>query len=326
MVLFGLFVAALNQNPLEVYALIYRGAFASAFSWQNTLVRAAPLILTALCVALPAQVGLMVIGGEGALVLGGLAAAVIGHLLGGAAPLASELAMAAGAMAVGAAWIGLAGALRHYRGVNETISSLLLTYIAIAVFNHLVEGLLRDPASLNKPSTMPIGAANMLGHLPGLDVHWGLGFGVIFCVAMYVLVARTTVGFALRIVGGSGRAARLAGLPVGGLVLAACGLGGAAAGLAGMVEVAAVHGTANASLIAGYGYGGILIAFIARQQPLAIVPVAVLVGGISASGGMLQRRLDLPDATVLVLQGVAFMVILASEALYGRLKVFRPAA
>jgi len=326
MVLFGLFVAALNQNPLEVYALIYRGAFASAFSWQNTLVRAAPLILTALCVALPAQVGLMVIGGEGALVLGGLAAAVIGHLLGGAAPLAIELAMAAGAMAVGAAWIGLAGALRHYRGVNETISSLLLTYIAIAVFNHLVEGLLRDPASLNKPSTMPIGEANMLGHLPGLDVHWGLGFGVIFCVAMYVLVARTTVGFALRIVGGSGRAARLAGLPVGGLVLAACGLGGAAAGLAGMVEVAAVHGTANASLIAGYGYGGIFIAFIARQHPLAIVPVAVLVGGISASGGMLQRRLDLPDATVLVLQGVAFMVILASEALYGRLKIFRPAA
>jgi len=326
MVLFGLFVAALNQNPLEVYALIYRGAFASAFSWQNTLVRAAPLILTALCVALPAQVGLMVIGGEGALVLGGLAAAVIGHLLGGAAPLAIELAMAAGAMAVGAAWIGLAGALRHYRGVNETISSLLLTYIAIAVFNHLVEGLLRDPASLNKPSTMPIGEANMLGHLPGLDVHWGLGFGVILCVAMYVLVARTTVGFALRIVGGSGRAARLAGLPVGGLVLAACGLGGAAAGLAGMVEVAAVHGTANASLVAGYGYGGILIAFIARQQPLAIVPVAVLVGGISASGSMLQRRLDLPDATVLVLQGVAFMVILASEALYGRLKIFRPAA
>ena len=91
-------------------------------------------------------------------------------------------------------------------------------------------------------------------------------------------------------------------------MLVACSLGGAAAGLAGMVEVAAVHGSANASLIAGYGYAGILVAFIARQNPLAIVPVAVLVGGISASGGMLQRRLDLPDATVLVLQGVAFML------------------
>jgi simple sugar transport system permease protein len=91
-----------------------------------------------------------------------------------------------------------------------------------------------------------------------------------------------------------------------------------------MVEVAAVHGTANASLIAGYGYAGILVAFIARHHPLAIVPVAVLLGGISASGGMLQRRLDLPDATVLVLQGVAFMVILASEALYGRIRLFAP--
>jgi simple sugar transport system permease protein len=97
-------------------------------------------------------------------------------------------------------------------------------------------------------------------------------------------------------------------------------------GLAGMVEVAAVHGSANASLIAGYGYAGIVIAFIARHHPLAIVPVAVLVGGLGASGGMLQRRLDLPDATVLVLQGVLFMLILASETLYGRLRVFRGAA
>ena len=324
MLVFGVFMAVLSQNPLEVYALIYQGGFASAFSWQNTLSRAAPLVLTALCVAVPAQAGLMVIGGEGALVLGGLSAAVTGHLLAGAAPVAVKLAMAAAGMIAGGLWIALAGALRQYRGVNETISSLLLTYIAIAVFNHVVEGPLRDPASLNKPSTTPIGDVNMLGQLPGLDVHWGLGWGIIFCATMAVLMRHTTQGFALRIVGGNARAARLAGLPVARLVLFACFLGGAAAGLAGMVEVAAVHGSANASLVAGYGYAGILVAFIARQNPLAIVPVAILLGGISASGGMLQRRLDLPDATVLVLQGVAFLLILASETLYGRFKVFRP--
>src|SRR5213593_111918 len=323
MVVFGLFMAALGQNPLEVYELIYRGAFASAFSWQNTLARAAPLILTALCVALPAQAGLMVIGGEGALVLGGLAAAVVGHLLVGVPPLGVKLAMALAGMLAGAAWIALAGALRQYRGVNETISSLLLGYIAIAVFNHFVEGPLRDPASLNKPSTTPIGDANMVGSLPGLDVHGGLGFGLVFCLVTYVLVKHTTYGFALRIVGGNARAARLAGLPVGAIVLAACALGGAAAGLAGMVEVAAVHGSANASLIAGYGYAGILVAFMARHNPLAILPVALLVGGLGASGGMLQRRLDLPDATVLVLQGLAFMLILASETLYGRGRIGR---
>jgi ABC-type uncharacterized transport system permease subunit len=326
MAVFGLFMAVIGQNPLEVYGLIYKGGFASAFSWQNTLSRAAPLILTALCVALPAQAGLMVIGGEGALVLGGLAAAVVGHWLADTGPVAVKFAMALAGLAMGGLWVALCGALRQYRGVNETISSLLLTYIAIALFNHIVEGPLRDPASLNKPSTTPIGDANMLGNFPGLDVHWGLGFGLIFCVAMYVLIRHTTYGFALRIVGGNARAARLAGLPVNRLVIAACFLGGAAAGLAGMVEVAAVHGNANASLIAGYGYTGILVAFIARQNPLAIVPVAILLGGISASGGMLQRRLDLPDATVQVLQGVAFLMILASETFYGRLKIFRPAA
>jgi simple sugar transport system permease protein len=324
MVVFGLFMAALGQNPLEVYALIYKGAFASAFSWQNTLSRAAPLILTALCVALPAQAGLMVIGGEGAVVLGGLTAAVVGHLLSGAAPVGVKVSMALGGMIVGGLWIALAGALRQYRGVNETISSLLLTYVAVALFNHFVEGPLRDPSSLNKPSTANIGDVNMIGSLPGLDIHWGLGFGVVFCVAMHVLVRSTTYGFALRIVGGNPRAARLAGLPVGALVLTACLLGGAAAGLAGAVEVAAVHGSANASLIAGYGYAGILVAFIARQNPLAIVPVAVLVGGLSASGGMLQRRLDLPDATVQVLQGMAFLMILAGETMFGRLKLFQP--
>jgi len=324
LLVFGVFMRIVGHDPLEVYRLIYQGGFGSGFAWQNTLSRAAPLILAALCVALPAQAGLMIIGGEGALVLGGLAAAVLGHLLTGAPPLAVKLAMALGAMLAGGLWIVAAGALRHYRGINETISSLLLTYIAIALFNHLVEGPLRDPASLNKPSTHPIGDASMLGSFPGLDVHWGLGFGLVFCVIMYVLVRHTTWGFGLRIVGGNVRAARLAGLPVGKLLLAACFLGGAAAGLAGMAEVAGVHGNANASLMAGYGYAGILVAFIARQNPLAVLPVAVLLGGISASGGMLQRRLDLPDATVLVLQGMAFVLILASETLYGRIRLFKP--
>jgi len=97
---------------------------------------------------------------------------------------------------------------------------------------------------------------------------------------------------------------------------------GTAAGLAGMVEVAAVHGKANASLAAGYGYTGILVAFLARQSPLAILPVALLLGGISASGGLLQRTCNLPDATVNVLQGMLFVVILASETYRGKVDWF----
>jgi len=326
LLLFGVFVALGGHDPIAVYKALYVGGFGTRFSIEGTLTQASPIILTALCTAVPARVGLLVIGGEGALVLGGLAAVLCATAVAAAPGPIGALVALLGGVCVGALWIAAVGALKHWRGVNETISSLLLNYIAIAIFNHLVEGPLKDPASLNKPSTAPLPEAVMIGRFLGLDVHWGLGFGVIAGVLLYVLVGHTTTGFALRIVGGNTRAARLAGLPVGALVLLACALGGAAAGLAGMVEVAAVHGSANASLIAGYGYGGILIAFIARQNPLAVLPVAVLVGGIAASGGMLQRRLDLPDATVLVFQGLAFVTILASEALYGRLRVFQPPA
>src|SRR6202035_2409438 len=101
-----------------------------------------------------------------------------------------------------------------------------------------------------------------------------------------------------------------------------CAIAAACAGLAGFFEVAAIQGRANASLASGYGYTGILVAFLARHNPLAIIPVGFLLGGIEASGGLLQRRLDLPDATVLVLEGVLFIVILFSETFYGRFRIF----
>jgi simple sugar transport system permease protein len=321
-VIFGGFVALAGADPFEVYVQMYRGAFGSWFSVQNSLQRAAPLMLTGLCTALPARLGLIVIGGEGALYVGGVAAAAVASTLTGWSPYPVLGVMALSAMLFGALWIGAAGALRAKRGVNETISSLLLSYIGIAVCNHLIEGPLRDPQSLNKPSTLHIGEPNTLGNLPGLDVHYGLLYGIVACVLAWLLMDHSVFGFAARIVGGNVRAARLSGLAVPRLLISVCALAGAAAGLAGMLEVAAVHGNANASLVAGYGYTGILVAFLARHSPLSILPVAVVLGGISASGGLLQRTCNLPDATVSVLQGILFVVILGSESYRGRFRWF----
>lgn len=321
---FSIFLLALGKSPADFVFLVWKGAFGSLFSLQNTLQRAAPLLLTALCVAIPAQLGLVIIGGEGALVLGGLAATVMALPLNGLWPPLVQLAMALAGAAAGGLWIAITGFLRARRGLNETVVSLVMSYIGIALFNHVVEGPLRDPASLNKPSTWGIGDANMLGPLPGTDLHPGLPVGVVACIVAWVLIYRTAWGFGARVTGGNLRAAMLQGLPVARLIVLACALGGACAGLAGMIEVAAVHGRANASLIAGYGYAGILIAFLARHNPLAIMPMAVLLGGIGAAGGLLQRRMDLPDATVVVLQGFIFVAILASETLYGRIRWFQP--
>ena len=323
-VLFGVFLSLLGKPPLQLVEIVWRGGFGSAFALGNSLQRAAPLLFAALCVALPARLGLVVIGGEGAIVLGGLAAAAAAQPLSALpAPLAIPL-MASAAALVGAVWIGAVGWLQAYRGVNATISSLLLSYIAVALANHLIEGPLRDPSSLNKPSTLPVGEGQMLAPMPGIGVHWGLGCGVIACVLAYLLMDRTTLGFAARIAGGNVRAAQIQGLPVGRLIVGFTALGGAFAALAGFFEVIAVQGTANGTLAAGYGYTGILVAFLARQNPIAIVPVAVLLGGIEASSGLIQRRMQLPDATVLVLEGLLFLLVLTSETLYGRFKLFSP--
>lgn len=322
--LFSIFLASLGHSPAAFYELVWRGGFGTPFSWRNTLQRAAPLILTALAVAIPARIGLTIIGGEGAVVLGGLAAAAVAIPLAGNVPSYALLAaMALVSCAVGAVWIGLAGYLRHARNVNETISSLLLAYIAIAILNFTVEGVLRDPASLNKPSTPSIGRENMLALVPGFDVPWGLVVGILVAIGLYLLMSRTVFGFAARVTGGNPRAARAQGLPVGQLVVACTAIAGACAGLAGFFEVAGIHGNANAALAAGYGYTGILVAFLARHNPIAVVPVAILFGGIAAAGGLIQRRMGLPDATVLLLQATVFVVLLASETLYGRFRFFK---
>src|SRR6478672_6771791 len=136
LVLFGVFMALTGRNPFAVYREMFRGSFGTWFSFQNTLQRAAPLMLTALATALPLRLGLVVLGGEGAMVLGGLAAATVAvHLH---TPTSVKVGMLIAGALVGGGWVAIAGGLRAYRGVNETISTLLLNYIAIALLNHLV--------------------------------------------------------------------------------------------------------------------------------------------------------------------------------------------
>ncbi|MDQ1471014.1 MAG: ral nucleoside transport system permease protein [Bryobacterales bacterium] len=320
MIVFGIFCALAGANPLLVYASLWKAGFGSWYSWQNTLVRASPLLLCGLCTSLPARAGIIVIGNEGALVVGGLGAISAGLATLSMPPWFCLVTMGIAAMLCGGLWIAFSVALQHYRGVSAVISGLLLNYLAIAFMNQLIEGPLRDPSSLNNPATYPLTPDHRLAYFSGTHVHHGILFGVIACLIAWILVDRTTFGFSLKISGGNVRTAQLVGLPVGKLVVIAGFLGGACAGLAGMIEVAAVHGRGNESLNAGYGYVGILVAFLSRQSPLGVLVVSVMVGGLLASGGMLQRAHDLPDATITVLQGILFLFILLSDTVYGRFR------
>ena len=294
---------------------------------QNTLQRSAPLILTALAVAMPARIGLVMIGGEGALVLGGFASAAIAiPLVAGASAAGSRrwLVMAVAGARSARVWVGIVGFLRHARGVNETISSLLLTYIGIAIMNFFVEGSLRDLTNPNKPSTMPIGDAYMVGKIPGTDVHWGLAVGIVLAIVLHVLL----VAHDLRLCGARQRrqCARRAG----------AGAAGRQADRHLLHDRRRLRRPRRASSRSRRSRAAPMprsspataspaswSPFLARHNPLAIIPVAIMFGGIVASGGLIQRRMDLPDATVLVLQGLTFVVLLVSETLYGRFKIFQ---
>jgi simple sugar transport system permease protein len=375
LVLFALYMLIrYGVGPLELYSTMYKGSFGAMVSIQNSLLGAAGLTLVALCTALPSRVGLVIIGGDGALALGGLAAAMTGLALkpppcapleGGAQPelhLTVLLAMALAGMTAGAMLIALAGLLRHWRGVNETISSLLLSLTALGVFKFLAEGPWRDPnpTSANKPSTAPIFVdtdgsivpllgsirfpewlGNALDQVPYLgegfrlmetalgQVHWGFALGVILCVLTWLLMYHTTFGFAARMVGGNVKAAQAAGLPVGWILLVTCLLAGAAAGLAGAVEIAAIQGQANASLFekSGLTLGlmGVLVAFLARHNPLGVIVVSIMIGGVLESSSMMQRALPgVKDSAAQALLGILMVMIILSETLYGRFRLFLP--
>jgi general nucleoside transport system permease protein len=196
---------------------------------------------------------------------------------------------------------------------------LLLNYIAIAILMHMVSGPIRDYTATLKAQSWSIPLGFMVGNIPGWSVHWGLVIGISACFFLFIVLRYTVLGFSMDVAGGNMRAAQMSGVPIGRLMLLSCFLGGGAAGLAGGLEVVAVHGAASESLAVRFGYTGILVAFLARQNPLAVIVVALIMGGISASGGLLQRRFDMPDAATVVLQGIIFLCVLASNTLYGRL-------
>jgi simple sugar transport system permease protein len=305
-----------SAKPLDLY-FTYQGAFGTWFSWQNTLTRAAPLILTALCTALPAQLGMVIIGGEGALLIGALAATGAALTMQSAPPLVVQLAMVGAGMAGGGLWIMLAGGLRQYRGVNETISSL---FWSTRARHPQSSGRGHDARSRQPQQTLDARDRRRQHDRQHTRHRRALGTGVRRDRRRRVLHPDLSHRVRLRSQGGRRQHARRQDRgPRRQQADPDDLLSGGRRPDAGMVEVAAGQGRTNANLAAGYGFTGILVAFLARQNPLAVIPVAILLGGISASGGLLQRRLGLPDASVQVLQGIIFVFVLASEALYGRI-------
>lgn len=311
MVVFGLFIALRGEQPVAALQAIWESAAGDTDALGETFVRAAPLLLGALAVVVPARAGLFNIGGEGQLVMGAVGAAGVSQTLGGAAPSWLTLTlMTIGAAALGAAWAGLAAVARQAFATNEAITTLLLNYLAALVLTWLVFVPWKDPTSLGQAYSEPLDDASRFGILWGNRVHVGVLVALAAAGLVWFALSRTRWGFRLKVLGGNPEAARRAGFGVGGLAVGAMVCGGALAGVGGMVEIAGVEGRLRPDLLAGFGYSAFLASWLARHDPLKAIAASVLLGGIIVGGFGLKIATGLSGGAVDVLTALVLLAVL----------------
>ena len=296
-------------------AALWRGAFGSWYALTSaTLVRATPLIIIGLGLALAFRAGAFNIGGEGQFYAGAIAATWIGLHVGGLPSPLAGAAVLAGALLAGALWVAVPVLLQVRYGVLEVISTLLLNFVAEALTSLLVQGPLQEQQR-TYPQSDPIAEAARLPLLPGTRLHGGLLLALLGAVLLHWIFSRTLWGFRLRAVGLGPRAAEIVGRVDSRRMAAfALMLSGGIAGLAGGVEVAGVSYALFQNLSPGYGFTAIAVALLGRLHPLGVVLAGLLFGALEAGAGAMQREAGVPAVAVYVVEAVVILAVLLAEA------------
>ena len=277
---------------------------------SDVLVRATPLALTGLAVAIAFRGGVWNIGADGQFLAGATLAAWIGVMI-GATHVALPLALLAGA-AAGAIWAGIAAVLRSRFGVLEVISTIMLNFVAAFGVSYLVRGPLQEPTHVY-PQTSSIGNAAQLPVLvPGTRIHAGVLVALVLAAVAWWAMRHTAAGFRLRATGANPFAARSAGLvDAERVTMRAFLLSGALAGLAGAVEVCGVTYALYENLSPGYGYTAIAVALLARLNPIGTFIAAILFGALEVAASALQREAAIPSTTATVVEAAVILVVIA---------------
>jgi general nucleoside transport system permease protein len=315
MLLGAMVLACMGTHPGKAYLEMAQGAFGSVYGLSETLVKATPLLLAGLGVGVAFRAGVWNIGAEGQLYMGAIGGTWLALTCSGLpTPLLLPLMIVA-ASAAGAFWGLIPAVLRTRWRVNEIITSLMCNYIAILWVDFLVYGPWKDPRAFGFPFSPPLPQSGLLPSIPGSRVHLGLLLGLLAAAALAVLLRRTRLGYEIRIIGLSPSTARYAGMNLSRITLLVMALSGGLAALAGVCEVAGVQGRLKHGLSPGYGYTAIIVAWLARLDPWATIPVSVLLGGLLVGSDMLQIAMNLPVAVAYLLQGLILFALLGVEVL-----------
>ena len=319
----GLIVAA-GAEVIPAYGALFAGAFGSPFNSVETLVKAAPMVFTGLAVAVAFRAKFWNIGAEGQLLAGAMAAAFIGGLEGLPVWSLAPLMILAGAIA-GGLWASVPATLKVRYQVDDVVATLMLNFVMFYAMMALLDGPWTDPLS-GYPDSPDI---RMDAEFPILlertRLHLGVALAFACAVLVWLLMSRTTLGFAIRAVGENARAAAHAGIPVNRVVFVTAVISGALAGLAGVGEVAGMHYQVMASLSPGYGYTGIVIAMLARLNPLGVLPSALFFAAIATGAETMSRKTGVPVFLADIIQGASLVCMLVALLFANfRVRIKRP--
>jgi ABC-type uncharacterized transport system permease subunit len=309
----GLMLIAMGINPLSAYLQILKGAFGSLNAITEDLVYATPIILTALAVILAFRCGLWNLGADGQLYLGAIATVGLGFNTLGLPDPALLPVMGLAAFTAGALWAALPAVLRLKFGASEVIVTIMMNFLAVTVATYLVGG---PWASGITPATAPIVPA---GYLPILIGGTRLNASFLIAIAAAVILSfvmrRLVFGYRLRTIGKNINAARYAGMPVNKIRFLSFTCAGGLAGLAGFGEVAGIYHNLPNGLSPNFGFTGIVVALLARLNPVWAVVVAVALAALSVGSGGMQRAMGVPVSLVSILEATLILLVLATRLL-----------
>lgn len=305
-----------GENPFTVYRTMFDGAFGSGYRRSETLVKTIPLLLTGLGVSVAFRMQLWNIGAEGQIYFGAVFATWVA--LFGLADSPSWVvipAMMLAGLIGGGLWGAIPGVLRGFLGVNETITSLMLNYVAIGFSSWLVHGPWKNPLGFGFPGTETFGPETYLPTWGTTRVHLGLVFGLVAAVILYLVFQRTRWGYEITVAGHSTRVAKYAGMATARNIVVVMIVSGALAGLAGMSEVAGIGHSLQRELSPGYGYTAIIVAWLGRLNPFGIILVAWLLAALVVGGEQIQISMGLSSSVAAMLQGVILFFLLGGDIL-----------
>jgi ABC-type uncharacterized transport system permease subunit len=311
---FAALLVMAGKDPLRAYADTLTYVFGNAYGFSELLVRMVPLMLTAVAASLPARMGLINVGAEGQLYMGGWLATA------GALAFSDEPAFVLLPVLTllgfigGGAWALIAGVLRASRLVNETISTLLLNYIAPLIVSYFIFGPWRSPESASYPQSPAFVEAARLPTFFHSKVHLGLVYALVCLIVYWLVMTRTRFGLDMRAIGGNPEAARRLGIPITRFILIVMFAGGGVAGLAGMAEVSAIQGRLVSELSPGYGFIGFLVSWLAGTSASGIVTMSFLFALISSVGDILQITQSVPYSVVNILMAVILFIVLGRQS------------